>query len=249
MKLLVSAAIFAFPAVSLAGGLRGSPASMREQHSVAVDESLTFIDDGAEVRALVANGSLDVVEPNDDYSLIGVSYPYAVPEVHLFIERLARQYREANGAKLVITSLTRPGSDQPRNAHELSVHPAGMAVDLRVPSSAKQRAWLERVLLQLENAGVLDVTRERFPPHYHVAVFPIPYAKYAARLIERETVTAPESAPALLPAISENASSMQVVPVPVVPEHPRIFLAMSIITGILLSALLAMRALAPQRES
>ena len=72
----------------------------------------------------------------------------------------------------------------------------------------------------------------------------------AATCISTLVVNANTSAVSiLLPAISENASSMQVVPVPVVREHPRIFLAMSIITGILLSALLAMRALAPQRES
>ncbi|HYW06042.1 MAG TPA: hypothetical protein VE913_03745, partial [Longimicrobium sp.] len=69
----------------------------------------------------------------------------------------------------------------PGNAHTLSVHPAGMAVDFRVSRNAECRTWLEGTLLGLERAGVLDVTRERMPPHYHVAVFPDAYSAYVER--------------------------------------------------------------------
>jgi hypothetical protein len=55
-----------------------------------------------------------------------------------------------------------------------------MAVDLRIPASADARRWLETELLDLEQADVLDVTRERRPPHYHVAVFPEAFAAFAA---------------------------------------------------------------------
>src|SRR5688500_3586951 len=164
-----AAALFSVPAVADAGGLRGSPSSMKEQNKVAKERDLEFIDDAAQVRELVANGGLETVASTSDYVLSGVSFPYALPEVKLFIERLGKKYREANGSRLVITSLTRPVESQPRNAHQLSVHPTGMAVDFRVPATAKARGWLESVLLQLENRDVLDVTRERFPPHYHVA--------------------------------------------------------------------------------
>jgi hypothetical protein len=81
----------------------------------------------------------------------------------------------------VVTSLTRPISEQPRNSHRLSVHPTGMAVDLRVPADSGARRWLENTLLSLENNGVLDVTKEKSPPHYHVAVFPLKYEAYAAK--------------------------------------------------------------------
>ena len=155
-----------------AGTLRGSPSSMKQQHEVAVEEDLTFTRKPAQIEHLVDSGSLVVVEANEDFALSNVSFPYARPEVLLFIQRLAGQYHADNGSMLVVTSLTRPADLQPRNAHELSVHPAGMAVDFRVPSSAKGRAWLEKALLGLENARVLDVTREKNPPHYHVAVFP-----------------------------------------------------------------------------
>ena len=91
-----------------------------------------------------------------------------------------RCLKAATGERLVITSLTRPLSRQPENASALSVHPAGMAVDLRIPASKWNRAWLEQTLLSLEDKAVLDVTREHHPPHYHVAVFPVQYEQYVA---------------------------------------------------------------------
>jgi hypothetical protein len=205
-----AAALFSLPEVAEAGGLRGSATSMKEQHKVAVERALEFIDDATQVRELVANGGLETIASSEDYALSGVSFPYALPEVKLFIERLARQFREANGSRLVVTSLTRPLESQPRNAHQLSVHPAGMAVDFRVPSDAKARGWLESVLLQLENRGVLDVTRERFPPHYHVAVFPEAYGSYAAKLMVTETkqssmpAVAASEVPPVTPAVQRQ---------------------------------------------
>jgi len=102
--------------------------------------------------------------------------------VKLFLERLGAEYRAVTGERLVVTSLTRPLSRQPRNASRLSVHPTGMAVDLRVPKSKSNRRWLERRLLALEDNVVLDVTLERHPAHYHVAVFPREYERYVATL-------------------------------------------------------------------
>ena len=120
-----------------------------------------------------------------DYALSEeVSFPYARPAVKLFIDRLAAQYHAATGERLVITSLTRPINEQPENASALSVHPAGMAVDLRVPASAKNRRWLEKRLLALEDKSVIDATKEHHPKHYHVAVFPAEYERYAAGLSE-----------------------------------------------------------------
>ncbi|HSG48845.1 MAG TPA: LysM peptidoglycan-binding domain-containing protein, partial [Longimicrobiales bacterium] len=52
--------------------------------------------------------------------------------------------------------------------------------------SRRCRQWLERVLLSLEGAGVVEATRERFPPHYHVAVFPRQYTAYVDQLQRRQ---------------------------------------------------------------
>ena len=62
----------------------------------------------------------------------------------------------------------------------ISVHPTGMAADLRRSDSSGCRQWLETVLLDLEGKGVIEATREQYPPHYHVAVFPNPYLQYLA---------------------------------------------------------------------
>lgn len=178
-----SAILSVAPASSLgASGLSGSPASMVHQHAVAVEADYTFIRTPSEVSKLVSTGNLVRVESNARVALSKVSFPFARPEVAALINHLARAYHDATGHRLVITSLTRPGALQPRNAHKLSVHPAGMAVDLRVPVDPADRTELERLLLALENEGMVDVTRERKPPHYHVAVFAEQYVPYAARL-------------------------------------------------------------------
>ena len=165
-----------------AAELAGSPRSMQRQHRVAVAQSLDFAATPAQLARLIATGELVPVESSADV-LVDAQVPhrFARPEVRLLIERLGAQYRAATGHRLVVTSLVRPSSEQPRNAHPLSVHPVGMALDLRVPAIARDRAWLERTLLALEGQGVLDVTRERRPPHYHVAVYPTEYLAYVAK--------------------------------------------------------------------
>jgi hypothetical protein len=180
-------------AAASAPSLRGSPASMVQQNQVAKEHSLSFYRTGAEIRQAVERGELVELRGNADYSVADfVSFPFLQPEGLLFVERLASQYREACGQKLVVTSAVRPSSGQPSNAHRLSVHPAGMAVDLRVSDRAACRSWLESALLGMEAAGVLNGIREHHPPHYHVAVFPTQYREYAeARMaIEAEEALA-----------------------------------------------------------
>jgi hypothetical protein len=174
--------------------LGGSLTSMTRQHRVAINEAYDFLRTAREIDRLVDDGELVAVAGNADYAVSPyVVHRYARPEVLRFVERLAAGYHEATGERLVVTSLVRPESEQPANAHRLSVHPAGMAVDLRVSAKAKSRAWLERALLGLENAGVLDVTREYHPPHYHVAVFPAAYTAYADRRDAAEAVRVAET--------------------------------------------------------
>jgi LysM repeat protein len=166
------------PSTGSAQTLRGSMASVDRQNRVARDHDYTFLNDGERVRFFASQGWLVRVQPTRDFSLRGVSFPYARPEVELFVRRLGAQYRTACGEPLVVTSLTRPTSGQPSNASDKSVHPTGMAIDLRRPNGGGCRGWLERVLLDLERAGVIDATLERFPVHYHIAVFPRQYAAY-----------------------------------------------------------------------
>lgn len=165
-----------------AQSLRGSLASMLRQNRVAKVHDYTFLRTGSDVNRYVDRGYLVPIRGNSNYQLARVSFPYARPQVRTFLQRLSAQYRAACGEQLVVTSLTRPQTRQPRNASSRSVHPTGMAIDLRVSDRRSCRSWLEQTLLSLESQGVLDATREYRPPHYHIALFPNQYENYVGRL-------------------------------------------------------------------
>ena len=175
-----------WPAGTAAQSLNGGRRIMQEQYAKGEEYDYTSLRNAAHVKRFVEAGLLVPVPGNADYRLHRVSYPYARPEVKLLVERLARQYRNACGEQLVVTSLTRPLEEQPPNSSPYSVHPRGMAVDLRRSNSRACRSWLEDVLLHLEARGTLDVTRERRPPHYHIAVYTREYAAYVDRLMDSQ---------------------------------------------------------------
>lgn len=183
---LVLVAAMGSLAPSLEGqSLRGSSASLDAQNRQARSHDFTYLRTSSQVRRFVDSGYLVPVRPDADFDLHAVSFPFARPEVELFIKRLAGQYRAACGEKLVVTSLTRPQNRQPANASSRSVHPTGMAVDLRRSNVTACRRWLESVLLDLERGGVLEATRENYPPHYHVALYPRVYDSYVQRVASR----------------------------------------------------------------
>jgi hypothetical protein len=163
-----------------AQSLMGSRESLLRQNEQAQGHDFTYLKTSADVRSFARKGLLVRLRGNSDYRLAEdyVSFPYARPEVKLFIERLSDQYHSACGERLVVTSLTRPITRQPPNASHLSVHPTGMAADLRRSSRASCRQWLEETLLYLEGKDILEATREQHPPHYHVTLFPDPYMRY-----------------------------------------------------------------------
>ena len=188
LTLAVLAAIDAEPVE--AQSLRGSAASLDRQNQQARAHDFTYLQTPAQLRRFVELGYLVPVRPTDDLGIANVSFPYARPEVRLFLHRLSAQYRAACGERLVVTSLARPISNQPPNASSRSVHPTGMAVDLRRSGNARCRSWLESTLLSLEGRGLVEAIYERNPPHYHIAVYPQPYAQYVVAQTEDESVVA-----------------------------------------------------------
>jgi hypothetical protein len=170
------------PDPAAAQSLRGSRTSVDRQHRAARQQDFTFLRRPAELDRFVDAGLLVSLEDGDSYRLHDVSFGVARPEVKLFVERLSSQYRAACGERLVVTSLTRPTSLQPINASSRSVHPTGMAVDLRVPAKASCRRFLESTFLSLERRRLIDATLERSPLHFHVAVFPDEYVRYVSSL-------------------------------------------------------------------
>lgn len=160
--------------------LKGSRSSIDKQYETALAYGYSFIESSNSISNFINAGELIRIQPTRYLELHDVSYPYARSGVKLFLDRLSGQYYSACRQKLVVTSLSRPLDRQPANAADRSVHPTGMAVDLRIPPRGRCRSWLEETLLSLEAADVLDVTRERNPPHYHVAVFTESYTSYVA---------------------------------------------------------------------
>lgn len=210
--------------------LRGSPAAMEEQNRIAKEAGLSVYRTPAQIRAAADRGELVPLEGDENYELADfVSFPYVNGAVALFVQRLAEQYHAACDQKLVVTSGTRPTNQQPANAHALSVHPMGMAVDLRVSDRAACRTWLEETLLSLESKGLLNATREYNPPHYHLAIFPNQYLAYTDSLAAVERALAAEKERAALAQLAAAAQPL-VAPAPTPEEHrsdPRagIFLA------------------------
>lgn len=186
---------------ALAQTLLGSKASMQRQNQLAVSYGYTFLNTPREVADFVGEGHLVPVEETAYLELHNVSYPFARSEVKTFVDRLSRLYSATCREKLMVTSLTRPIEEQPANASSDSVHPTGMAVDMRIPGDAKCRNWLERTLLSLETAGVLDVTRERHPAHYHIALFTLAYASYV------ESIETTADTPQLVTAVATTIGS------------------------------------------
>ena len=166
--------------VAQAQSLAGSKASMVRQSRVARQHDYSYLRTSSQVHEFARRGLLVRLSGNSSYRVADVSFPYARPQVKTFVERLAKQYRNACGERLVVTSLTRPTTRQPRNASPLSVHPTGMALDLRRSGRPACRAFLEKTLLALEGREVLEATKENHPPHYHVSLFPEPYMRYLA---------------------------------------------------------------------
>jgi hypothetical protein len=169
------------PALLAAQSLRGSVSSVNRMYRQARAEDFSFFETPASVRRAVNKGLLVRLDDNaDNFDIAEVGYPYVRKATLAFVDRLGAQYREGCGERLVVTSAVRPETRQPPNSTERSVHPTGMAIDLRRPEKAKCLRWLREALLGLEDRGLIEATEEHHPAHFHVAVFPTPYTKYLA---------------------------------------------------------------------
>jgi len=145
----------------------------------AVRGGLDFYETASEVRRAVVRGELVALGGNRNYTVVNVRAPYVRPETKAFVVDLAADYRRACGTRMVVTSAMRPMSRKLANGSSLTVHPTGIAVDLRRPSG-KCLTWLRKTLLAAERRGAIEATEERRPPHFHVAVLPSRYEKAAA---------------------------------------------------------------------
>ena len=161
------------PHAAAAQSLRGSPESVDRMFYRAHAARLPFFETTDEVDRAVGAGEVALLRGNMDYAVVGTQVPYVRPATLRFVERLGAAHRAACGEPIIVTSGIRPTSRKLRNSHEKSVHPTGMAVDIR-KSPGRCREWLRRALIGLEAEGLIEATEENRPPHFHIAVYSAP---------------------------------------------------------------------------
>ena len=155
--------------------LRGSQESVQKMWDFATTHSLTFYQTPRDIDQAVADGKLVPLTGDASYELTrGVAFSYATREAKQFVAAFAPQYLAACGTPLVVTSAARPTNRQPRNSNPYSVHPTGIAIDLRRPPAGPCQRWLRSALAELEEQGYVEATEERRPVHLHVAVLTEP---------------------------------------------------------------------------
>jgi hypothetical protein len=166
---LLAAVIAPLPAH--AQSLRGSQSSVDATYDYARQKGLTFHRTSRTVRRAAAQGKFVKLASSTNVRVKGVTFPYVLPSTRTFVQRLAAEYRGVCDEPLTVTSAVRPSTRQPRNSVEKSVHPTGLAIDLRKPRNGDCREWLRERLMELERDDLIDATEEFNPPHFHVVVY------------------------------------------------------------------------------
>jgi hypothetical protein len=202
--------------------LHGSKESVEKMYSFAVSHRMPFYLTPTNVDKAIADGRLVALTGDSTYELTrGVGFSYATREAKQFVLAFAPQYLAACGVPLTVTSAARPMSRQPHNANPHSVHPTGIAVDIRRPPPGPCLTWVRGALADLEARGVIEATEEHHPVHLHVAVLMQPGARLALPNMVRTVVA--RQAPVASP-VSVTASAGEVSLASNTPKQPRAYL-------------------------
>lgn len=166
------------PANARPEALVGSKASVEKMYDFAQRNRFPFYLTPTNVERAVETGRLVPLDGDSTYELTrGVGFSYSTREAKQFVTAFAPQYLHACGTPLTVTSAARPRSRQPRNANPHSVHPTGIAVDIRRPPPGPCLTWVRTALATLESKGIIEATEERHPVHLHLAVLAAPGAR------------------------------------------------------------------------
>ena len=188
--------------------LKGSKASVEKMYDFARVNRMPFYLTPTNVDRAIAEGRLVALTGDSTYELTrGVGYSYSTREAKAFVLAFAPQYLAACGVPLTVTSAARPMSRQPHNANPHSVHPTGIAVDIRRPPGGPCQTWLRGALTELEHRGIVEATEERHPVHLHVAVIVRPGAKVLLPNLVQTVVARQVTTPAVVAA---NATTSNV---------------------------------------
>jgi LysM repeat protein len=185
--------------------LRGSKASVEKMYTFARRHGYPFYLTPSTLDDAIAKGRLVPLPGSDSYEITrGVGFSYSTVEARDFIMQFAPQYLAACGTPLTVTSAARPLSRQPRNANPHSVHPTGIAVDIRRPYPGPCLTWVRRALADLEARGFVEATEERHPVHIHLAVLRAPGSKFTLPDLTNGVVVARQAPPTTMPARFSN---------------------------------------------
>lgn len=161
--------------------LVGGEVSSSEQQFKYAEQSGVVIITSDNFDGLVRSGDLVRLEgPNIRLRSARV-IPYVIPSTRDFVLQLAYDFGQQGCGELVVNDALRvAGSIMPSAASSFSVHPRGMAVDIRVNGiSERCETWMNTYLMENEAEGKVDATREhwkvvrgqRVPnPHFHLVV-------------------------------------------------------------------------------
>lgn len=159
--------------------LRGSRASVEKMYDFARRYRFPFYLTPATLDDAIAKDKPVPLTGDESYELAGgVGFSYATLEARDFIMQFGPQYLAACGTPLTVTSAARPLSRQPRNANPHSVHPTGIAVDIRRPYPGPCLTWVRSALSELERRGFVEATEEHHPVHIHLAILESPGTRF-----------------------------------------------------------------------
>ena len=153
-------------AVSLVGGCQ---TTSEQQHHYARKMMLPLMTTEAEYQARIASGYYVPFE--GPYLQLLAKRPYALPSTVAFVNAMAKEYQATGCGRLIVRGALRLTTERPPNGSIHSVHPAGMAVDIRtnhIPATCAE--WLRNYLREKEALGEVDGTHELKPEHLHVVV-------------------------------------------------------------------------------
>ncbi len=191
--------------------LHGSKSSVEKMYDFAQSHRLPFYLTPTNVDRAIADGKLVALTGDSTYELTrGVGFSYSTGEAKQFVLAFAPQYLAACGVPLTVTSAARPMSRQPHNANPHSVHPTGIAVDIRRPPPGPCLTWVRGALTELEDKGIVEATEEHHPVHLHVAVLVQPGRKMVLPNLVRTVVArqAPTPVPLTTAATSSGGVSL-----------------------------------------
>lgn len=174
------------PAVWLTGSVSlvgGEVSSSEQQYGYATEQHVPFMTSEALYQSSIQDGRLVLLA--GPYLDVQAKRPFVLPSTAAFVRRLSAEYYAAGCGLLVVTDAARLTSERPWGSSIHSVHPAGMAVDIRTRYIPIECAdWLRAYVSQMEAEGKVDGTQEWKPEHLHLVVPLEPRGPYLVQVVE-----------------------------------------------------------------